>query len=153
MQRRWYLPLSFFVIAVVLFSFVSVAAGNGYSVDWWTVDGGGGISSTGGSYSLAGSIGQPDAGTASGGTYSVVGGFWGGASLVTYYIPLVTGWNLVSFSLQPASTAITDVLSSIDGNYDLVYAWDASGGHSGAGNWMRYAPGIPGNTLATLDET
>jgi hypothetical protein len=68
-------------------------------------------------------------------------------------ISLMEGWNLVSFPLQPASTVITDVLSSLDGNYDLVYAWDASGGHSGAGNWMRYAPGIPGNTLETLDET
>jgi uncharacterized protein YjiK len=69
------------------------------------------------------------------------------------YLPLVSGWNLVSFNLQPTSTAITDVLASIAGNYDLVYAWDASGAHAGAGNWMRYAPGIPGNTLSTLDET
>jgi hypothetical protein len=68
-------------------------------------------------------------------------------------IPLVTGWNLVSFRLHPTSTAITDVLSSLGSNYDLVYVWDATGGHAGAGNWMRYAPGIPGNTLSTLDET
>jgi len=68
-------------------------------------------------------------------------------------IPLVTSWNLVSFPLHPTSTAIADVLSSLGSNYDLVYAWDASGGHSGAGNWMRYAPGIPGNTLSDLDET
>jgi hypothetical protein len=68
-------------------------------------------------------------------------------------LPLVTGWNLVSFNLHPASTAISDVLSSLGSNYDLVYAWDASGAHSSAGNWMRYAPGIPGNTLSTLDET
>jgi hypothetical protein len=68
-------------------------------------------------------------------------------------IPLVIGWNLVSFRLHPTSTAITDVLASLGSNYDLVYAWDASGGHAGAGNWMRYAPGIPGNSLETLDET
>jgi hypothetical protein len=72
---------------------------------------------------------------------------------VTHTIPLVSGWNLVSFNVHPASTTIADVLVTIAGKYDLVYAWDASGGHSGAGNWMRYAPGIPGNTLATLDET
>jgi parallel beta-helix repeat protein len=70
-----------------------------------------------------------------------------------YSIPLVTGWNLISFNVHPDNTDITSVLSSIDGNYDLVYAWDATGAHSGAGNWMRYAPGIPGNTLSTLDET
>jgi hypothetical protein len=72
---------------------------------------------------------------------------------LTQSLPLVTGWNLISFPLHPTSTAITDVLSSLGSNYDLVYAWDASGGHAGAENWMRYAPGIPGNTLATLDET
>jgi hypothetical protein len=35
-------------------------------------------------------------------------------------ISLVPGWNLVSFNLHPASTAITDVLGSLDSNYDLV---------------------------------
>ena len=66
-------------------------------------------------------------------------------------ISLVTGWNLISFNLLPTSNAITDVLSSIAGNYNMVYAWDATGAHSSSGNWMRYAPGIPGNTLSTLD--
>jgi len=47
-----------------------------YSVDWFTVDGGGGTSS-GGVYSLSGTIGQPDAGKLSGGTYTLDGGFWG----------------------------------------------------------------------------
>jgi hypothetical protein len=47
-----------------------------YSVDWYKIAGGGGAS-TGGVYSLSGTIGQPDAGHLSGGTYSVDGGFWG----------------------------------------------------------------------------
>jgi uncharacterized repeat protein (TIGR01451 family) len=72
---------------------------------------------------------------------------------VTYNISLLSGWNLVSFPWHPTSTTIANVLSSVSGKYDLVYAWDATGGHSSAGNWMRYAPGIPGNTLSTLDET
>ena len=47
-----------------------------YSIDWYTIDGGGGTS-TGGVYSVSGTIGQPDAGpTMSGGNYSVDGGFW-----------------------------------------------------------------------------
>jgi hypothetical protein len=47
-----------------------------YSIDWWTIDGGGGTSS-GGTFSLSGSIGQPDAGTTmTGGQFSVTGGFW-----------------------------------------------------------------------------
>jgi hypothetical protein len=65
-----------------------------YDLSWWTVDGGGSTFSTGGSYSLGGTIGQPDAGTSSGGAYTLAGGFWGGADGVvpiTYhiYLPLV----------------------------------------------------------------
>jgi hypothetical protein len=47
-----------------------------YSIDWFTIDGGGGTS-TGGVYSVSGTIGQPDAGKMSGGNYSIDGGFWG----------------------------------------------------------------------------
>src|SRR6266849_5369461 len=47
-----------------------------YSVDWFTIDGGGGTS-TGGSYSVSGIIGQPDAGHLSGGNFTLDGGFWG----------------------------------------------------------------------------
>jgi hypothetical protein len=47
-----------------------------YTIDWWTVDGGG-DTSTIGQYSLSGTIGQPDAGTMSGGNFTLQGGFWG----------------------------------------------------------------------------
>ena len=47
-----------------------------YSIDWHTIDGGGGTS-TGGVYTVSGTIGQPDAGRMSGGSYTVDGGFWG----------------------------------------------------------------------------
>ena len=40
-----------------------------------TVDGGGEMWSTGGSYDLGGTIGQPDAGQMSGGLYTLEGGF------------------------------------------------------------------------------
>ena len=47
-----------------------------YSIDWSTIDGGGGTS-TNGQYSFSGTIGQPDAsGAMSGSNYSVTGGFW-----------------------------------------------------------------------------
>ena len=50
----------------------------------------GGGESSGGTYALAGTVGQPDAGTLTGGPYSLVGGFWAGAP-VTYevFLPLV----------------------------------------------------------------
>jgi hypothetical protein len=50
------------------------AFGQSYSIDWHTIDGGG--TSTGGVYSVSGTIGQPDAGTMSGGSFSLAGGFW-----------------------------------------------------------------------------
>ena len=65
--------------------------GDGYTLTWWTVDGGGESVSSGGSYSLAGTVGQPDAGlTLSGGSYTLAGGFWGvGTARLYVYLPLV----------------------------------------------------------------
>jgi len=47
-----------------------------YAIDWHTVDGGGEMWSIGGTYELGGTIGQPDAGEMSGGTFTLTGGFW-----------------------------------------------------------------------------
>ena len=53
-----------------------IAHAQSYSIDWFTIDGGGGTS-TGGVYSVSGTIGQPDAsGPMTNGQYSVTGGFW-----------------------------------------------------------------------------
>ena len=47
-----------------------------YSIDWYKISGGGGTS-TGATYQVTSTMGQPDAGSAmSGGQYSVTGGFW-----------------------------------------------------------------------------
>ena len=67
-------PLACFCFLLSAFCFQ--AWGQSYSIDWATIDGGGGTS-TGGVYSVSGTIGQPDAGTMSGGNYALVGGFWG----------------------------------------------------------------------------
>jgi hypothetical protein len=72
----------------------------------------------------------------------------------THDITLVPGWNLVSFNLEPyPGTDPADVLASIDGDFDLVYGWDASGAHSGSGNWMLFddEPGTT-DTLTIIDE-
>ena len=66
------------------------ARAQSYSIDWWTVDGGGGTS-TGGVYSVSGTIGQPDAGHMSGGNYTLDGGFWSlVAAVQTPGAPLLT---------------------------------------------------------------
>ena len=54
----------------------SAVLAQNYAISWYKIAGGGGTS-TGGVYSVNGTIGQPDASTAmTGGSYSLVGGFW-----------------------------------------------------------------------------
>ena len=54
-------------------------SGGSFEITWYTIDAGGALNSTGGNYSLSGTIGQPDAGqTMSGGNFSLSGGFWPG---------------------------------------------------------------------------
>jgi hypothetical protein len=64
-----------------------------YDLSWWTVDGGGGTWSVGGTYVQGGTAGQPDAGLPTGGTFTLAGGFWGGgavaAPLRAIFLPLV----------------------------------------------------------------
>jgi hypothetical protein len=48
-----------------------------YDLSWYTVDGGGDMWTTGGTFELSGTIGQPDAGVVmTGGTFELTGGFW-----------------------------------------------------------------------------
>jgi hypothetical protein len=82
------------IILILLVGAVSSQAqsGGGYDLTWSTIDGGGATpgGSTGGAYALGGTIGQPDAGVMSGGSYTLVGGFWGGAAVnYNIYLPLV----------------------------------------------------------------
>jgi hypothetical protein len=63
-------------VATLGVSLLAVQAQTNYSIDWHTIDGGGGTS-TGGVYTVSGTIGQPDAGgPMTNGQYSVIGGFW-----------------------------------------------------------------------------
>jgi hypothetical protein len=90
MKRIRFLSLLLLVIAVAILGVISASALGGYTLDWWTVDGGGAMFSSNGSYSLGGTIGQPDAGTSTGGTYTLSGGFWGGGTTThDLFLPLI----------------------------------------------------------------
>ena len=73
------------IVGVLTVSFTAavaqMAAPAGYDLSWNTVDGGGGIS-TGGTFELSGTVGQPDASMIpmTGGTFEVSGGFWPGSA-------------------------------------------------------------------------
>jgi hypothetical protein len=76
-------------IAVILLQTLAGHA-QSYNIDWHKIAGGGGTSS-GGQYSLSGTIGQPDAGGAmTGGGYSLTGGFWALYAVQTAGAPLLT---------------------------------------------------------------
>ncbi|MGH8024766.1 MAG: hypothetical protein ACRED1_14345, partial [Limisphaerales bacterium] len=99
-----------------------------YSIDWHKIAGGGGTSS-GGNYSISGTIGQHDAGgPMTGGNYSLTGGFWAlisvaqtpgappllithSGNMVTIYWQDVAGWTLQQ-----------------NGNPAGAGGWSASGG-------------------------
>lgn len=92
-MRRWTL----LILGLVLIGALGVSAGlaqNGgpFGVPWFTVDGGGGTSS-GGGYSLSGTLGQPDAQVVNGGPFSLAGGFWSAMesdlSGGTIYLPII----------------------------------------------------------------
>ena len=106
----------FLVLALTVLA--SLARSQSYSIDWHTMDGGGGTSG-GSGFSISGSIGQPDGGvTMSDGTYSLAGGFWSviqmpGAPLLTIYLTngnrAVISWPSPStgFSLQQNANVVT----------------------------------------------
>jgi hypothetical protein len=68
------------------------AASGSYTLSWWSVDGGGGLSRAS-AYSLSGVAGQPDAAASGGAGYQLGGGFWpeqpGEVYPISIYLPLV----------------------------------------------------------------
>ena len=66
----------FTVLCICFFASIAEAQ---LDISWFTIDGGGLMSSAGGAFSLSGTIGQSDAQTApsmSGGVFQITGGFW-----------------------------------------------------------------------------
>jgi hypothetical protein len=83
-----------FLISITLMLVAGVSSsqaqsGGGYDLTWSAINGGGTTLSTGGTYSLGGTIGQADAGSMMGGSYTLAGGFWSGTPAVyRVFLPL-----------------------------------------------------------------
>jgi hypothetical protein len=90
-----------------------------YSIDWYKIGGG---TSTGASYQVTGTIGQPDAsGAMSGGQFSVTGGFWSLVSVVqTPGVP-----NLL---IVPNGAGSVKILWPNTGSYTLQQNGNLAGG-------------------------
>jgi len=87
--RRLSFTLIAALVLLVAVSLVSAQTGE-WDLTWSTIDGGG-ASSSGDRFALSGTIGQPDAGSLSGGIYTLRGGFWGAVGQGGYavYLPLI----------------------------------------------------------------
>ncbi len=88
MKKKLFLLLLLAGVVLSLGTGLVQAQGPGYSISWWSVDGGGTMSASGGGYSLGGTAGQADAGVLTGGSYSLGGGFWHGG------VPALTEYNI-----------------------------------------------------------
>ena len=130
---------SAFGLAVLLLALPALTAdAQDYAIDWWTVDGGGGTS-TGGVYSVSGTIGQPDAGEMSGGTFTLVGGFWGVVAAIQ-----TPGGPLLSVVLTNGSVTVSWPRSAEGWVLDEVAALVGAPGSNG---WTQVS--IPYVTNAT----
>jgi hypothetical protein len=95
-----------------------------YSIDWHTIDGGGGTS-TGGVYLVSGTIGQPDAGTTmTNGQFAITGGFWalptaiqvGGAPTLTI-AAAAPGQATISWTPAPPGFVLQETWSLSPANW------------------------------------
>lgn len=116
--------------ALALMTGILSASAPPYTIDWWTVDGGGGDGS-GGTFTLSGTAGQPDAGILGGGTLD--GGFWGLIGPVPTELTITLIGANVFISWPSPSTGFNLQVCT-----DLV-----------AGNWSYYAgpPNIQDNGI------
>ena len=138
---------------VASFLAATSASAQTYTIPWWTVDGGGTMAASGGTYSLSGTVGQPDAGVLSGGAHSVAGGFWGGAGQGSGVLEAnlavglsdspdpVTGLGTVTYTIAVSNAAgfsqannlsLTQSFTSIPGSVSFLSAsgsgWNCSAG-------------------------
>ena len=101
--------MSVFISATALVGSTALAqTGNGYDLNWNTLDGGGAMFSTGGGYELGGTIGQPDAGgPMTGGGFEMTGGFWPGAQLAASAgIPTLSEWGLILLTILLVASGV-----------------------------------------------
>jgi len=117
--------LLFFAVAI----FPVTRAVGQYQISWSTIGGGGGVTS-GGPYTLTGTIGQPDAGEMAGGDYEVLGGFWSGGPLCTvdfeHFARFANFWLDTGAGL-PADLYEDNIINGLDLNEFVSY-------------WLCYCP-------------
>jgi len=120
--------------ALVLLMFALPVQAQSYSIGWYKIAGGGGTS-TGATYQVTGTIGQPDAGGAmTGGNYSLTGGYW----------------SLISVLQTPG---LPNLSITFVGPNSVIVSWPATGSYSlqtnsdlSISNWVGYGSTIDDNS-------
>ena len=124
-----------FVLSV--FSLIGMAdntSAQSFSIDWHTIDGGGGTS-TGGVFAVSGTVGQPDAAAQpmTNGTFSLTGGFWSIFTVPTPDAPLLSVERQAAavrvFWPLPATGFVLDQSLTVTGAWSQVsfpYATNAT---------------------------
>jgi len=124
--RRWNLKSGASLVLggwCLLLLLATPAHAQTYAIDWFTIDGGGGTS-TGGVYSVSGTIGQPDAGKMSGGNFTLDGGFWGIiAPVQTPGAPLLTITRSDSSAIISWPDTATDFRLENNNDLSLTNGW------------------------------
>jgi hypothetical protein len=91
-KRMILLGLALLVLLALVLNGPARADSAAFSIGWWTVDGGGGTS-TSSAFTINGTAGQPDAGALTGTGFRLAGGFWSGQPgfllLQPLYLPLI----------------------------------------------------------------
>ena len=120
-QTKWFLAL---LAGVAFMISVMPSPAQSYSIPWSRIAGGGG-SSSGGIYSLNGTIGQAEAGPAmTGGTYALTGGFWS--------------------MIAAVQTAGLPQLTITASGRNVTLSWPATGTYS-----LQQTPAVSGNVTWT----
>jgi hypothetical protein len=114
--------------AMVLLLTAVCAHSQPYTINWYKIAGGGGTSS-GGVYSVSGTIGQHDAGgSMTGGSYSLTGGFWSLIGVVQ-----TPGAPLLTITFDPQIPVVTISWPSSGGSFKLQ-----TNGNLTTSNWVDY---------------
>jgi hypothetical protein len=121
-STRRFLLLTGLLLGLPLF-----AHAQNYDLSWFKIAGGGGTS-TGGTYSVSGTIGQPDAGHMSGGNYSLDGGFWGLLAVVqTPGAPFLTITRTNTNAILSWPAPATGFALQQNSDVNITNGWSAVG--------------------------
>lgn len=95
--------MRFLILAAVLGAVAAPRAEAELAIPWWTIDGGGTTSASGGPFRLAGTIGQPDAGVCESGSLTLAGGFWMGGRIPAGVEEVDQGTVPLAFRISPGA--------------------------------------------------